>query len=112
MQENHSLITKITLANNHLKIRTIECNHQTKESHGISHKLDIVDQTVELISIEIIIQDQIQADLSFRLIPVPIQILEILTIPMINLETSNDQSDHIIEIEIIPTIGIETVQME
>ena len=72
-----------------------------KKVHKIFRKTYIVDQTVKIISIEIINQDQIQTDLSFRLIPVPIQILEKDIIQMIDLETL-----HIIEMQIIPTIGI------
>ena len=60
---------------------------------------DIVDQTVEIINIEITIQDQIETDLNLRLIPVPIQILEIDITQMTDLETL-----HIKEKEIIPTI--------
>ena len=56
-------------------IRIVEDYHQTKEIHEISHKTDIVDKTVEIISIEIAIQDQIQTDLNFRLITAPIRIL-------------------------------------
>ena len=82
VQKNHSQITQITLDNNHLIIRIIEDDHQTKEAHETSHKTDVVDQTVEIISIEINIQDQIQPDLNFCLIPVPIQILEIDFIQM------------------------------
>ena len=106
VQENHFQITQITLENNHLIFPIIEADNQTKENPKISHKTDIRDQTVETISVEITIQDQIQTDLNFRLIPVRIQILEIKIIQMIDLETL-----HIIEIENILTIGIETIQM-
>ena len=68
-----------------------EDDHQTKENHKISHKTDIVDQTVEIFSIETTIHDQIQ---------------EIDVIQMINLETLC-----IIEKENIPTIRIEIIQM-
>ena len=53
VQENHFQITQITLDNNDLTIRVIVDDHQTKEFHEISHKTDIVDQTVKKISIEI-----------------------------------------------------------
>ena len=49
-----------------------EDDHQTKEIHKISHKTDIVDQTVKIISMETTIHAQIQ---------------EIDVIQMINLET-------------------------
>ena len=45
-------------------------NHH--QIHLISHKTDIVDQIVEIITIETTIQDRIQADHNFRLKPVPI----------------------------------------
>ena len=86
--------------------QTIEDDHQTKKIHVISHKIDIVDQIVELISIETTIQDGIQADQNFCLKPVPIHTLAIETIPMIDLEILPR-----IEIEIIPAIRIETIQM-
>ena len=104
IQENYFQITQIILDNNHLIIQFIEDDNQTKKTDEFSHKTDMVDQTVEKISIEITIQDQ--TDLSFRLIPVPIQILEIDFIQMIDLETL-----HIIELEIIPMIAIKTIQM-
>ena len=58
VQENHFQITQITLNDNHLLIRIIEDDHQTKDIHKISHKTDIVDQTVQIISNEITIQAQ------------------------------------------------------
>ena len=75
--ENHIQKTQIILDTIHIIIQTIEDDHQPKKNHEVSHKTDIVDQTVKVISIEITIQDQIQADLNFRLISVPIQILAI-----------------------------------
>ena len=74
--------------------------------HEIPHKTDIVDHTVEIPIIEIIIHDQIQTDRITRLIPVPIQILGIDTIQMIDQATH-----HTIDIEIIPTIGTEAIQI-
>ena len=85
VQGNHLQITQITLNNNHFIIRIIEDDHQTKEINEISHKTDIVDQTVVIVSIEIISEDHIQIDLNFRLKPVPIQIIEIDIIQMIDL---------------------------
>ena len=64
-----------------------------KKVHKIFRKTYIVDQTIEIISIEITNQDQIQTDLNFRLIPVPIQMIDF-------------ENLHIIEMQIIPTIGI------
>ena len=106
VQENHFQTFQITLDNNQFIIQIIEEDHQIKQSLEISQKTDIVDQIVVIIIIEITIQDQIQTNLNFRLMPVPIQILEIEIIQTVDLETL-----HTIETEIIPMIGIETVQM-
>ena len=76
VSENHFQITQITLDNNHLTIRIIEDDHQIKKIHDFSRKTDIVDQTVEIVSIEITNQDQIQTNLNFLLMPVFSQILE------------------------------------
>ena len=59
--------------NNHPIIPNIEEDHHTKKIHKISHKTDIVDQIVKIVNIEITIQDKIQSNLNFRLMPVPIQ---------------------------------------
>ena len=99
-------ITQITLDNNHLKIRTIEEDHQIKETHEISHKTDVVDQIVEIVNIEMTIQDQTQTNLKFRLMPVPIQTLQIEIIQIIDLETL-----HLIEIVSILIVGIISIQM-
>ena len=98
--------TQIILDNNHLIIKIIEEDHQIKEIQEISHKTDIVDQIVKIVNIEINIRDQIQIDLNFRFMPITIQILEINMIQTIDLEPLHKK-----EIEIIPIIGIETIQM-
>ena len=49
-----------------------------QKSQEIFHKTDIVDQTVEIVKIEITIQDQIQTNLNFRLMPVPVLEREII----------------------------------
>ena len=104
--KNHLQAIQTTLDNNHLVIKIIEDNHQIKKNPEISHKTDIIDQTVEIVSIEITIQDQIQTDLIFRWIPVPIHILGLDIFQIIDLETLC-----VIETAIIPTIGMETIQM-
>ena len=63
---------------NHLIILVID--RQIIENHGVSHKIDIVDQIVESISIETTIHDQIQTDQKILLIPVLTQTLGIDTI--------------------------------
>ena len=77
VQENHSQITIITLDNNHLtEITTVE-GPQTKKIHAFSHKIDIFDQIVKTINIEIIIQDQIQTEVTT---PITIEIVQIQTL--------------------------------
>ena len=84
---------------------TTEADHQTKEFRVISHKTDLVDQIVEIISIEVIIRDQTQTDQNIRLIPVPIYTLGIDTISMI------DQEIHCtIDIKIVLTIRIKATK--
>ena len=95
VQENHFHITLITPENIHFILQIIEEDHHTKKFHKISHKTDIVDRIVEIVNIEITIQNQIQTNLNFRLIPVSIQILEIKFIQLIDLENL-----HTIDIEI------------
>ena len=90
----------------HLITLTTEVDHQIKEIHEIPHKMNIVDHTVEIPIIEIIIHDQTRTDRIIGLIPVPIHILGIDTIQMIDQETH-----HTIDIEIIPTIGTEVIQI-
>ena len=58
-------ITQITPDNNHPIIQIMEDNHHTKEIHEISRQTGIVDHIVEIVSIEITIQDQIQTNLNF-----------------------------------------------
>ena len=53
-------ITRITLDNNHLRTQIIEDDHQIKEVHETSPKTDIVDQTVEIVNVEITIQSQFE----------------------------------------------------
>ena len=105
VQENHFQITPISLDNNHPIIRIIEKDHLSKEIHEISHSADIVDHIVEIVSIKITIQDQIQTNPNFLLKPDPIKILEIEIIQIIDLETL-----HTTDIEDIPTIVRETIQ--
>ena len=85
--ENHFPIIQIIPEINHLIILVIEAYRQNKEIHGISHKIDIVDQIDKTINIETTIDDQIQTDQNILLIPVPTQTLGINTIQMIDHET-------------------------
>ena len=100
---NHFQITQITQETNHPIILVIEVDHQNKGVHEISHKIDIVDQIVKIISIEITIHDQIQTDQNF-LIPVPIQILGIDII-----QTIDHEIHHTIETETIQKTEIEAI---
>ena len=102
---NHFQINQIIQETNHPITLVIELDLQNKEIHEISHKIDIVDQIVKIISVETTIHDQIQTEEKF-LIPVPIQILGTDTIQTIDHETH-----HTIETETIQTIGIEVIQI-
>ena len=91
---------------NHLIILIKEADHQNKEIHKISQKIDIVDQIVEIMSIELNILNQTPTDQNIRLMPILIHTLGIDTNPMINQEI------HLaIDIEFIPTIGLEATQI-
>ena len=63
--ENHFQTAQIVQEINHLIILTTEVDHQTKGIHKIPHKTDIVDNTIEILNIEIIIHDQTQTDQLF-----------------------------------------------
>ena len=99
-------MTPITLDNNHFTIQMIEDDHHTKKICKISHKTDIVDHIVEIFSIKITIQDQVQTNPNFRLMPDAMQTLKIGFIQIIDLRTL-----HTIDMAIFPTIGIETIQI-
>ena len=104
--ENHYQIPHTTQEINHLIILTTEVDHQIKEIHEAPHKIDTVDHTVEITIIEVFIHIQTQTDRIIGLIPVPIHILGIDTTQMINPETR-----HTIDIEIIPAVGTEVIQI-
>ena len=87
VQENHFLITIIPLDKNHPTEKTIAEDLQMKEFHEISHKLDIVDQTVRTINIERTIQDQTQTEVTTQFITKIVQ----TPIPL-NVYYSNDRS--------------------
>ena len=106
VQKNQFQIVRTIQEINHLMILITEADHQTKEIHEISHKTDIVDQIVEITSIEIYIHDQAQTDQIIHLIPVPIHTLGIDTIPKIDQEIHHTKN-----IEIIPIIVIEATQI-
>ena len=72
---NHFQMIQIIQEANHLITLVIEVDHKNKEIHKISHKTNIVDQIVKIISIKTTIHDSIQTEENIRLIPVPIQIL-------------------------------------
>ena len=58
VQENHFQITIIPLDDNQFTEITTTEDLQINEIHEISHKTDIVDQTVKTINTELVIQDQ------------------------------------------------------
>ena len=86
--------------NNHPIIRIIEEDHHSRNFRKITIHI------VEIVNIKITIQDQIETNLNFRLMPVPIQILEKEIIRLIDLKTLQT-----IDLEKISTIGIETNQI-
>ena len=104
--ENHFQILQIIQETNHLIDLVIEVDHQNKEIHEVSHKIDIVDQIVKIFSIETTIHNQIQTKDNIRLMLVPIQFLGIETI-----QTIEHEIHHTIEKETIQTIGIGVIQI-
>ena len=76
------------LYNNHPTDITIVEELQIKEIHEITHKIDIVDQTIKTINIEAIIQDQTQIEATIQIITgiVQTQTHETDTIQLIVLE--------------------------
>ena len=79
-------------------------SNKNEEIHKILHKIIIIDQIVE-----ITIRDQIQMQHNLFLDPVPNQIQELNTIPIINDKTHHTteiETIHRIEIEVIRTIEI------
>ena len=103
-QENHFQTAHLIQEINHLTTLTTEVDHQTKEIHVISHKIDIVDQIVEILNIKIIIHDQTQIDQVIRLIPVSFHTLGIDTVQMIDQEIH-----HTIDTENNPTVDPEAI---
>ena len=108
VQENHSLITIIPLDNNHLTEITIAEDLQIKEFQKNSHKIDIVDQTVKLISLEIIIQDQTRTQVTTQ---ITIGINHTQTTKLDIIQTTVLQILHTTESEITQTIGIDNTQI-
>ena len=80
---------------------------QTKETYEISHKKDIVDQTVKIINIEIIILDQIQIEATIQITAGTIQTQnETDIVQMIVLETPDT-----IETETNQTTGKDKIKI-
>ena len=79
---------------------------KSKKNHEISHRIDTVGQTVEIINIEITTHDQILSEPTIRLLPVPIQILQLKSIRLIDPEIP-----HIIETETIQNIEIINIKI-
>ena len=107
-QENQSLITIIPLDNNHLTEITIAVDLQIKEIHEISHKIDIVDQTVETINIEITIQDQNQTEVITQNTT---EIVQIQTPELDIIRTIVLEILHLTVTETTKTIGIDNFQI-
>ena len=102
---NHSRINQIIQETNNLIIQVMKADHQNKEIHEISHKIDIVDQIVKILIIETTIHAQIQTEENIHLKLIPTQILGIDT-----TQTIDHEIHQIIETEATQTIGIEVIQ--
>ena len=77
---------------------------QIDEIHKISHKIDIVAQTVKIINIEIIIHDQTQTEV-FTQIKIQIFLIQTLEIDIIQMTVP--EAPHIIETGITQTLEID-----
>ena len=108
VQENHSLITIIPLDNNYQKITIAEVL-QIKETHDISHKIDIVDQTVKTINIEIVIQDETQTEVTTQ---ITLGIAYSQSPEIDNIQTTVLEIPQITETETTQTIGIDNTQIK
>ena len=107
VQENHFQATQITQETNHHITQVIEVDHPNEEIHEIPHKTDIIDRIAKITKTTI--HDQIPIQHNLFLDPVPNQTQGIDTIPIINHQihrTTEIETIHIIEIEIIQTIEI------
>ena len=108
VQENHILITIMSLENNHSRDITIVEDLQIKEIHVISHKIDIIDQTVKTINIEIIIQDQTQTEATTQIIA---GIVQTQTPKIYIIQTTVLETPHTIETETIQTTGTDSIKI-
>ena len=79
-------IFQINQETNHLITLITEEDHQTKKFYVIFHKIGIVDQIVDITSIEITIHYQVQTDQKISLKPDPIHTQGIDTLPMLDQE--------------------------
>ena len=108
VQENHLVITIMSLDNTSTTDITIVEDLLIKEIHEISHKIDIVDQTVKTINVEIIIQDQTEIEATIQITTGIVQTQTPKTDinRMIAVETS-----HTIETETNQTTGTDNIQI-
>ena len=58
--ENHFQTNRLIQETNHVKNLITQADHQKKEVHDLSHKMDIVDQIVDITSIANNFHDQFQ----------------------------------------------------
>ena len=97
----------MSLDNNHPTNITIVEDLQIKEIHVISHKIDIVDQTVKTINIEIIIQDQAQTEIITQIVA---GIVQTQTPKIDIIQTTVLKIPHTIKIETIQTTGTDKIK--
>ena len=102
------MIVIIPLDNNHLIDLAIAEDLQIEEKHEISHKIDIVDQTVKTINVEITFQDQAQTKVTTQIITDIVQ----TQIPEMDfIQTTVLNFPHIREIETVQTKGIDNIKI-
>ena len=108
-QGNHLLITIKPLDNNHLTDLIVEEDHQIKEIHKFSHKIDTVDKTVKTISIETTIQDQIQIGAIIR---TSLKTVHIQTLVIDSVQTIDPETPHTIGTETIHIVETDSIKIK
>ena len=102
------LLTIIPLENNHFTKITIAQDLHIEEIHKISHKIDIVDQTLKTINIEINIQDQTRTEVTTQttkgIVFTKTPKIEIVQTTVLNVP-------HLTETETTRTIGVDNIQI-
>ena len=106
--ENHFLIIILPPENKHPADNTIAEDVQLKEIHEVSHKIDIVDQTVRTIIIETTFQDQTQTEVFIQIIT---GIVQTQTPEIDIIQTTVLAISHIVGTETIQTTGTDNIKI-